>query len=62
MTLDIFWLRDESLESADNLPSPDVFAKSILEDLEATIEKFRAIAGDLGGIEDILEEDFGVLM
>jgi type I restriction enzyme M protein len=57
--LDIFWLRDESLESADNLPSPDVFAKSILEDLEAAIEQFRAIAGDLGGIEEIIEEEIG---
>jgi type I restriction enzyme M protein len=56
--LDIFWLRDESLESADNLPSPDVFAKSILEDLEAALEQFRAIAGDLGGIEEIIENKF----
>ena len=55
--LDIFWLRDESLESADNLPSPDVFAKGILEDLEAALEQFRAIAGDLGGIEEIPEEE-----
>jgi type I restriction enzyme M protein len=53
--LDIFWLRDESLESADNLPSPDVFAKSIIEDLEAALEQFRAIAGDLGGIEETEE-------
>jgi type I restriction enzyme M protein len=50
--LDIFWLRDDSLESADKLPSPEVFAKGILEDLEAALEQFRAIAGDLGGIEE----------
>ena len=55
--LDIFWLRDESLESADNLPAPAMFAKSILEDLEAAIEQFRAIAGDLGGMEEMLEEE-----
>ena len=45
--LDIFWLRDESLESADNLPEPDVIAAEIADDLEAALEQFRAIAEDL---------------
>jgi hypothetical protein len=26
-SLDIFWLRDESLEESDNLPDPDVLAQ-----------------------------------
>jgi type I restriction enzyme M protein len=43
--LDIFWLRDESLESVENLPPPDVLAKGIIEDLEAALEQFRAAAG-----------------
>src|SRR5699024_10734151 len=30
--LDITWLRDESLEDLDNLPSPDVLAREIVED------------------------------
>ncbi len=34
-SLDIFWLRDESLNESDNLPYPDVLAKEIVEDLEA---------------------------
>ncbi|MEO7000334.1 MAG: class I SAM-dependent DNA methyltransferase [Ktedonobacterales bacterium] len=46
--LDIFWLRDESLEDADSLPAPDVLATSILEDLQAALEQFAAIAEDLG--------------
>ncbi|MBN1484378.1 MAG: SAM-dependent DNA methyltransferase [Chloroflexia bacterium] len=46
--LDIFWLRDESLEETANLPDPDVLAGEILEDLGAALEQFRAIAEDLG--------------
>jgi len=47
--LDLFWLRDESLEGADALPAPDVLAASIVEDLRAALEQFAAIAEDLGG-------------
>jgi type I restriction enzyme M protein len=47
-SLDIFWLRDESLEESDNLPEPDVLAQEIVEDLEAALEQFREIAADLG--------------
>ena len=32
-SLDVFWLRDESLEANDNLPDPDVIADEIVEDL-----------------------------
>jgi type I restriction enzyme M protein len=46
--LDIFWLRDESLENSDNLPDPGVLAQEIVEDLEAALEQFRLIAEDLG--------------
>jgi type I restriction enzyme M protein len=47
-SLDIFWLRDESLEESDKLPDPDVLAQEIIEDLEAALEQFREIAADLG--------------
>ena len=46
-SLDIFWLKDESLEESDNLPDPDVLAQEIVEDLEAALEQFREIAMDL---------------
>jgi type I restriction enzyme M protein len=46
-SLDIFWLKDESLEASDNLPDPDVIALEIVEDLEAALEQFREIATDL---------------
>ena len=46
--LQYFWLEDESLEASDNLPNPDVIAQEIVEDLEAALEQFREIVGDLG--------------
>jgi type I restriction enzyme M protein len=48
VNLDIFWLRDESLEDSANLPNPDVLAIEIVEDLEAALEQFRGIENDLG--------------
>ncbi|MBP8002019.1 MAG: SAM-dependent DNA methyltransferase [Chloroflexi bacterium] len=48
VNLDIFWLRDESLEDSDNLPDPAVIAEEIVEDLQAALEQFRLIAEDLG--------------
>ena len=45
--LDIFWLRDESLEDSANLPDPDVIAAEIAEDLEAALDQFSQIAADL---------------
>ena len=46
-SLDIFWLKDDSLADSDNLPPPEVIAQEIVEDLEAALEQFRLIAGDL---------------
>ena len=47
-SLDIFWLKDDSLEDSDNLPDPGVLAREIAVDLEAALEQFRLIAEDLG--------------
>jgi type I restriction enzyme M protein len=47
VNLDIFWLKDESLEDSANLPDPDVIAAEIAEDLEAALDQFSQIAGDL---------------
>jgi type I restriction enzyme M protein len=46
-SLDIFWLRDESLEDSANLPDPDVIAAEIIEDLQAALEELQAISEDL---------------
>jgi type I restriction enzyme M protein len=42
--LDITWLKDDSLEDLDNLPSPDVIAREIVEDLTAALGEFEAVA------------------
>ena len=49
VSLDIFWLKDESLEDAENLPDPDVLAGEIAENLEAALEQFSSISEDLEG-------------
>ena len=43
LSLDIFWIRDESLADLDNLPDPDVLAEEIIENLEAGVESFKQI-------------------
>jgi type I restriction enzyme M protein len=48
LNLDIFWLRDESLEESDNLPEPDVLVQEIVDDLETALDEFRQIANGLG--------------
>ena len=48
VNLDIFWLKDESLEDSANLSAPDVIAAEIMEDLQAALEQFSEIAADLG--------------
>jgi type I restriction enzyme M protein len=45
--LDIFWLKDESLEDSANLPDPDVIAAEIAEDRQAALDQFVQIAVDL---------------
>ena len=44
-SLDIFWLKDDSLTDLDNLPDPDVLATEIVENIEAGLENFKNIIG-----------------
>jgi type I restriction enzyme M protein len=46
-SLDLFWLKDESLLDASSLPDPDVIAEEIAEDLRSALEQIEAIRGDL---------------
>ena len=52
VSLDITWLRDASLEDVDDLPPPDVLAQEIVDDLEAAIAEFAAVAESLGSRGD----------
>lgn len=47
-SLDLFWLKDESLMDADALPDPDVIAQEIAEDLRTALEQIEEILGEVG--------------
>ena len=47
VNLDIFWLRDESLEDSDSLPEPGAIAVEIVEDLQAALDQFAEIVAEL---------------
>ncbi len=46
-SLDITWLRDETLDDSALLPHPSVLAAEIVEDLRAILAQFQEIADDL---------------
>ena len=48
VSLDIFWLKDESLEDTENLPDPDVLALEIVGNLESALMQFESIVEALG--------------
>jgi type I restriction enzyme M protein len=50
VSLDLFWLRDDSLDDGENLPAPEVLAAEIVEDLEAALAEFAQIAESLGAV------------
>jgi type I restriction enzyme M protein len=47
INLDIFWLKDDSLDDPDLLPPPDEIAAEIVESLEAGLERFKKVAASL---------------
>lgn len=47
VSLDLFWVKDESLEGTENLPEPDILAAEITEDLRAALAQFEEIQGEL---------------
>lgn len=42
-SLDIFWMKDKSLADFENLPSPDILAADIIENLQEALESFRGL-------------------
>ena len=52
VSLDIFWLRDDSLTDTDDLPPPAVLAAEIAEDLQAALEEIQALAERLASTGD----------
>jgi len=46
-SLDIFWLKDQSLSDLDNLPDPEVLADDIVTNLQVALTSFQEIANGL---------------
>jgi len=46
-SLDIFWLKDDSLDNLDDLPPPQILAMEIIDHLEAALLSFREVAASL---------------
>jgi len=44
VNLDIFWLKDDTLDDPDLLPPPDEIAAEIVENLEAALDRFRKVS------------------
>lgn len=61
--LDISWLRDESLQSGDNLPEPDVIAAALMVKLQTAMEEMEALTALLEGdaVDDEITEDSDAL-
>ncbi len=47
VSLDLFWLRDDSLEDSANLPDPHILAQEIADDLRSALEQIEDVLGDL---------------
>ena len=47
-SLDLFWLKDDSLADLDNLPEPEILAEEIIDNIEAGLNNFRAVIAALG--------------
>ncbi|MEY2985653.1 MAG: hypothetical protein RLZZ568_2270 [Cyanobacteriota bacterium] len=52
--LDITWLKDESLEDADDLPEPDFLASEAITELEAVVDDLRDILALMEESEEVL--------
>jgi len=47
INLDIFWIKDKSLEDSEKIPDPDVLASDIIENLQSALEQFENIYRNL---------------
>ena len=47
VNLDLFWLKEDSVEDAADLPTPDVLVAEITENLEAALAQFQNIQAEL---------------
>ena len=48
-SLDIFWLKDDSLGDLGNLPEPDVLPVEIVENIESALLSVKEVVNGLNG-------------
>ena len=48
VSLDIFWLKDESLEDIENLPPPEIIAQEIADNLQSSLDSINELIVSLG--------------
>ncbi|MYE84920.1 MAG: SAM-dependent DNA methyltransferase [Gammaproteobacteria bacterium] len=46
-SLDVFWLKDESMTDLENLPEPELLVEEIVENLRFALARFESVAEDL---------------
>ena len=51
-SLDLSWIRDDSVEDSANLPEPDVLISEALEEMAGAMQELQAILVDLGAAEE----------
>ena len=44
LSLDLFWIKDQSLTDTDSLPAPEIIAAEIVDELETALELFARIS------------------
>ena len=49
----MFWLKDEALEAAADLPAPEVIAAEIVEDLRAALAEFEQLEAALASAQAV---------
>ncbi len=59
VSLDLFWLRDESLEDSAYLPDPHILAQEIADDLRSALGQIEDVLVDLEQRAGLVDEDRG---
>ena len=55
-SLDLSWIRDDSVEDSTNLPEPDVLISQAMEEMAGAMMELKAIMVELGAAEEGSEE------
>lgn len=51
VNLDIFWMKDDSLEDTENLPEPEIIAFDIVENLRSALKQYEGVYEGVNGAD-----------